>query len=53
MFLFPTGKIEELYKNLQEKNSETYIKRSKLVIKMIIIIIIIIIMIIIIQVIYQ
>ncbi|XP_037802804.1 protein KIAA0100-like [Penaeus monodon] len=30
MFLFPTGKIEELYKNLQEKNSETYIKRSKL-----------------------
>ncbi|KAK8395935.1 hypothetical protein O3P69_005809 [Scylla paramamosain] len=30
MFLFPTGKIEELYKNLQEKSSETYIKRSKL-----------------------
>ncbi|XP_042235256.1 protein KIAA0100-like isoform X1 [Homarus americanus] len=30
MFLFPTGKIDELYKNLQEKNSEMYIKRSKL-----------------------
>ncbi|XP_066979648.1 LOW QUALITY PROTEIN: protein hobbit [Macrobrachium rosenbergii] len=29
MVFLPTGKIEELYKNLQEKNSETYIKRSK------------------------
>ncbi|KAK3862517.1 hypothetical protein Pcinc_031627 [Petrolisthes cinctipes] len=30
LFLIPTGKIDELYRNLQEKNSETYIKRSKL-----------------------